>query len=167
MRALQRLSIIVGAICLSSPALAGSMPPDIAEKLAAMGRKILPPETQALYAPLHQMEPYPGIKLTRDISYGPAERNLLDVFTAENATGPRPVLLYAHGGGFVRGNKKTPNSPFNDSSFGLAVSQQAGVVPKSVSGFTQGTQWRVKVRGYKYKVEFEWSDWLQFKTDQN
>jgi triacylglycerol lipase len=115
MRALQRLSIIVGAICLSSPALAGSMPPDIAEKLAAMGRKILPPETQALYAPLHQMEPYPGIKLTRDISYGPAERNLLDVFTAENATGPRPVLLYAHGGGFVRGNKKTPNSPFNDN----------------------------------------------------
>lgn len=60
-----------------------------------------------------------------------------------------------------------PNSPFNDSSFGLAITQQAGVVPKSVSGFTQGTQWRVKVRGYKYKVEFEWSDWVQFKVDQN
>jgi hypothetical protein len=60
-----------------------------------------------------------------------------------------------------------PNSPFNDSSFGLAVSQQAGVVPKSVSGFTQGTKWRVKVRAYKYKTQFEWSDWLEFTVDQN
>jgi len=60
-----------------------------------------------------------------------------------------------------------PSSPFQDSSFGLAVSQQAGVVPQSVSGFKQGTVWRVKMRAYKYKTEFEWSDWLQFKVDQN
>ena len=60
-----------------------------------------------------------------------------------------------------------PNSPFNDSSYGLAVSQQAGVVNKSVSGFKEGTVWRMKVRAYKYKTEFEWSDWLQFKVDMN
>ena len=60
-----------------------------------------------------------------------------------------------------------PNSPFSDSSYGLAVSQQAGVVPRSVSYFTNGTQWRVKVRGYKFKTEFEWSDWVEFKVDQH
>src|SRR5262249_22465399 len=27
----------------------------------------------------------------------------------------RPVLLYVHGGGFVRGDKTGPNSPFNDN----------------------------------------------------
>lgn len=61
-----------------------------------------------------------------------------------------------------------PNSPFNDSSFGLAITQPGGgIVPKSVSGFKEGTFWRVKVRAYKYKTEFEWSDWLEFQVDQN
>jgi hypothetical protein len=58
-----------------------------------------------------------------------------------------------------------PNSPFQDASYGLAVTQPAGVVNKSVSGFTNGTVWRVKVRAYKFKTEFEWSDWLQFRVD--
>jgi acetyl esterase/lipase len=115
MRAFQRISILIGLACLSAPALAGSMPPDIAEKLQAMGRKIVVPETNALYAPLHPMEPYPGIKLTRDLKYGPADRNRLDVFQAEGATGARPVLLFVHGGGYIRGDKKTPNSPFLDN----------------------------------------------------
>jgi hypothetical protein len=60
-----------------------------------------------------------------------------------------------------------PNSPFNDSSYVLAIKQQAGVVNKSVSGFTQGTHWRVKVRAYKFKTEFEWSDWVEFHVDQH
>jgi hypothetical protein len=60
-----------------------------------------------------------------------------------------------------------PNSPFTDSGFGLAVKQQAGVNNKSISSFTNGTVWRVKVRAYKYKTEFEWSDWLEFRVDQN
>jgi hypothetical protein len=60
-----------------------------------------------------------------------------------------------------------PNSPFSDSSYSLAVTQQAGVVNKSVSGFTNGTHWRMKVRAYKFKTEFEWSDWVEFTVDQN
>ena len=60
-----------------------------------------------------------------------------------------------------------PNSPFSDSSFVLAVTQAAGVVNKSVSGFKQGTHWRMKVRAYKFKTEFEWSDWVEFNVDQN
>jgi hypothetical protein len=60
-----------------------------------------------------------------------------------------------------------PNSPFSDSSYGLAVSQDKGVVNKSVTYFTQGTHWRMKVRAYKYMTEFEWSDWVEFNVDQN
>ena len=100
----------------SSASLAGSMPPDIAEKLAAIGRVIAPPPVNAIYAPLHKQEPFAGIKINRDVKYGPAERNRLDVFTPEAAGGgARPVLLYVHGGGFVRGDKHTPNSPFLDN----------------------------------------------------
>jgi triacylglycerol lipase len=92
------------------------MPPDLVEKVAAIGRVIAPPQTYALYAPLHEKEPYKGIKVTRDAKYGPHERNRLDVFAPENSGGGlRPVLVTVHGGGFVRGDKKTPNSPFLDN----------------------------------------------------
>lgn len=60
-----------------------------------------------------------------------------------------------------------PNSPFQDPSWGLAVKQAAGVANRSVSYFGQGTQWRVKVRAYKFKTQFDWSNWLQFRVDQH
>lgn len=60
-----------------------------------------------------------------------------------------------------------PGSPFSDASWGLAITQSSASVPKSVSGFTQGTQWRMKVRAYKFKTQFDWSDWLEFQVDQN
>lgn len=91
------------------------MTPDIAEKIEAIGRVIDPARTAAIYAPLHDTEPYAGVAVTRDISYGPAERNRLDVFVAQDAGGPRPVLMFVHGGGFTGGNKATPGSPFYDN----------------------------------------------------
>ena len=57
----------------------------------------------------------PASRVTRDIRYGPADRNLLDIFTADGASGMRPVLIFVHGGGFVGGNKSTPGSPFYDN----------------------------------------------------
>ncbi|MFN3347494.1 alpha/beta hydrolase [Pseudorhodoplanes sp.] len=91
------------------------MTSDIAEKIAAIGRVIDPQKTAALYAPLHKPEPYAGVTVTRDIRYGPAGRNFLDIFVEQGATGTRPVLVFVHGGGFTGGNKSTPGSPFYDN----------------------------------------------------
>jgi acetyl esterase/lipase len=91
------------------------MSPEIAEQIAAIGRVIDPVKTGAVYAPLHDREPYAGVKVTRDIQYGPADRNLLDIFLADGANGKQPVLIFVHGGGFVAGNKSTPGSPFYDN----------------------------------------------------
>jgi triacylglycerol lipase len=91
------------------------MPADLAEKVAAIGRVIDPPKTAVLYAPLQEKEPYAGVKVVRDAKYGPDARNLLDVFSPENAGAPRPVLIYVHGGGFVAGTKHAPGSPFYDN----------------------------------------------------
>jgi acetyl esterase/lipase len=97
------------------------MPPDISAKLLEIGRVIDPPKTAALYAPLQAKEPYPGVKLERDVKYGPADRNLLDVFTPEAASAAKPVLIFVHGGGFVAGNKHVPGSPFYDNIMLWAV----------------------------------------------
>lgn len=91
------------------------MPPELAAKIAEFGRVIDPAKSAPLYIPLQEKEPYAGVKVLRDVRYGPDERNLLDVFSAESAGAPRPVLIYVHGGGFVAGNKRAPDSPFYDN----------------------------------------------------
>ena len=92
-----------------------AIPKRIEDGLRGLGRVIDPPATAALYAPLHDTEPYRGVEVARDFRYGPAERHRLDVFTDPGARGPLPVLMFVHGGGFVGGDKHTAGSPFYDN----------------------------------------------------
>ncbi len=41
-----------------------------------------------------------------DVSYGPHERNVLDLYPADSEE-PTPLLIYIHGGGFVGGDKRS------------------------------------------------------------
>jgi acetyl esterase/lipase len=116
------ISRLAAAVCVialggaSAIAQTSPMPPDIAAKLKEIGRVVDPPKTQPLYAPLHEKEPYAGVKIERDIKYGSDERHLLDVFVPETAGINRPVLIFVHGGGFTAGNKRSnPTSPFFDN----------------------------------------------------
>jgi acetyl esterase/lipase len=102
-------------VFFNMPAVAQTMPPDIAEKIEAAGRIIDGRGMNALYAPLHDKEPYANIKINRDLKYGAAERNALDVFTPEPAGAPKPVLIFVHAGGLERGAKSTPGTPFMDN----------------------------------------------------
>ena len=61
------------------------MPDAIAKGLIEIGRNVDTPKTAELYAPLQEKEPYQGVRIERDIKYGPAERNLLDVFVLGKA----------------------------------------------------------------------------------
>lgn len=97
------------------------MSAEIAAKLQEIGRVIDPPQTSQLYTPLQEQEPYRDVKVERNAKYGAADRNLLDIFMPATATSPRPVLIFVHGGGFVRGNKRAPGTPFNDNIMLWAV----------------------------------------------
>ncbi|MAD80915.1 MAG: lipase, partial [Planctomycetaceae bacterium] len=46
-----------------------------------------------------------------NVSYGPDEMNVLD-FWAANGDGPRPLLVYIHGGGWTGGDKKQAEAKF-------------------------------------------------------
>lgn len=116
-------TVAIAAMTIAGAASAqqSPMPEDLAWKLLEIGKVIDVPKTAALYAPMQQKEPYPGVKAERDVKYGPADRNLLDVFTPETTTTTRPVLIFIHGGGFTAGNKRGPNSPFYDNIMLWAV----------------------------------------------
>jgi acetyl esterase/lipase len=104
-----------GVAIFAGAQAAAQVPPDLVDKIAAIGRVSDPARTGPLYVPLHAKEPYAGVKVSRDLKYGPNERNALDVFAAEGASGARPVFMFVHGGGFIRGNKRAPGSPFYDN----------------------------------------------------
>ena len=110
---------------MSKPAAArpsgGTMPPDVAEKIRAIGAVIDPPATAAVYAPLHEKEPYAGVKVTRDVKYGPDARHVLDIFEPAQAGSPRPVLIYVHGGGYTGGHKREGDNFFFDNVMLWAV----------------------------------------------
>lgn len=91
---------------------------DVAEQIRSMGRLIDPKATAQIFSSrVIDKEPYAGVDVDRDVHYGPAERNLLDVFTPrDKSASALPVLVFVHGGGFVAGNRRTsPNSPFYDN----------------------------------------------------
>ena len=119
-----KLAMAMAVVMIAGAASAQQtpMPEDLAWKLLEIGRVIDPPKTAALYAPLQQKEPYQGVRVERDVKYGPADRNLLDVFMPETTASPRPVLIFVHGGAFTAGNKRGPNgSPFFDNIMLWAV----------------------------------------------
>lgn len=120
-----------GAAALALAACASTgMPPDIQEKVKAIGQVIDPPKTEAIYAPLHSKEPYEGVRVTRDVKYGPDVRHALDVFTPDKAD-KASVLIFVHGGGFVAGNKRGPGSPFYDNI--MLAAAKAGIVGVNVT----------------------------------
>jgi triacylglycerol lipase len=62
---------------------------------------------------MHGSEPYAGVRISRDLPYGPDERHRLDIFTPDGPrAAPRPVLLFVHGGAYVGGDKHLAGSPF-------------------------------------------------------
>jgi triacylglycerol lipase len=90
---------------------------ETAEAIRKLGREILPavPGSAAIYAARHEVEPYAGVVVRRDQRYGGHERNRLDVFTPQQGSAPRPAFVFVHGGGFVGGDKRTPDSPYLDN----------------------------------------------------
>jgi len=112
---IHRQSMQPKQITIAANKIISAIPRNIELRLTEIGPTIAPAQTSALYSPLHATEPYSGINVVRDMNYGPHERNLLDLFTADESSGPAPVLVFIHGGGFTAGSKKSPSSPFYDN----------------------------------------------------
>lgn len=86
----------------TSPA---QLPEVLKQGLAELGVCHRPEAVEALYAPWHP-SPLHGARCDKDLAYGPHARQVLDIYYPSPDTPRKPtVLLYVHGGGFVRGDK--------------------------------------------------------------
>lgn len=81
--------------------------PELDALIRALGPVIDPPRVKGWYAPYRAQQPTLGVNIRSDLAYGPDPRHTLDVYLpAGAATTPRPVLVFAHGGGFIRGDRR-------------------------------------------------------------
>jgi triacylglycerol lipase len=109
----------VGGPPPTSAAPSAGTPPDIAAALREIGPRIEGQRTAQIYAPLMPKEPYKDVAVARDVPYGPHERHVLDIFSSPDkarvSQADAPVVVFVHGGGFSRGSKRAPGSPFYDN----------------------------------------------------
>ena len=63
------------------------------------------PEVKAFYGQRLAGQDRTGLDFAADLPYGEHPRQRMDVYFPQSAGSGRPVLLYLHGGGFIRGDK--------------------------------------------------------------
>ena len=95
-----------------------------------------------------------------NVSYGPHQANVLDIWIAKGK-GPRPLLVYIHGGGWIGGNKKRTASqvrPFLERGVSYAAVEYrlTGVasLPSPVHDAARAIQFiRTKAKEWNVKTD--------------
>ena len=82
------------------------VPADIEPQIRARGAALDLSFASTLYKPLLDTQPRDGVEVVRDLVYGEDPRHRLDVYFPQGTgSAPRAVLIFMHGGGFIRGDK--------------------------------------------------------------
>ena len=89
-----------------------------------------------IYRPLLAAAPKAGVEVTRSIPYGSHPRHILDVYRSGQAANA-PVVLFVHGGAFVRGDKDVTDEVYANVCYYfarhgyLAVNVEYRLAPES------------------------------------
>lgn len=78
------------------------------------------------YGPLLAMAPKAGIEVTREHAYGAHPRQVLDIFRPAGAR-RAPVVIFMHGGAFVRGDKRVSDEVYDNVLYWFARHGYVGV----------------------------------------
>lgn len=141
-----------------------SIPADVSAKLTEIGAKNDIPGTSALYAPSFPAGFMDNMNVARNVAYGPAERNILDVVTAKDMAANRPVLIFVHGGGFGGGNKSADNTPFYDNIPYWIASK--GLVAVNINyRYAPATQWPGGIEDLKALMDWVKANIAQYGGD--
>jgi acetyl esterase len=78
----------------------------IEQRIRSRGPVLDMPFTQSIYKSLLANQPREGVEVSRDVAYGEDARHRLDVYRpSAEVSSPRSVMVFIHGGGFIRGDK--------------------------------------------------------------
>lgn len=120
----------------------------VAAQIRARGAVLDMELAQRLYGALLEGQSTAGVRIQADLAYGPHARHRLDVYRAEEARGPQPLLLCFHGGGFIRGDKSMRRN------VGLYYARQGFTV--AVPNYRLGPQDRWPAGAEDVSASFAW-----------
>lgn len=78
---------------------------EVLAQLRSWGSRASMPEVKAFYSQRLTAQDRAGLELAADQPYGANPRQRMDVYAPQAPASHRPVLLFLHGGGFIRGDK--------------------------------------------------------------
>ena len=83
-------------------------------RIAALGTQLGPANLAIVYDLYRaEQEKLAVAPTAADLAYGDHPRHRLDLYRPEGTDGPAPILVFVHGGGFLRGEKSSPDHPFS------------------------------------------------------
>jgi acetyl esterase/lipase len=109
-----------------------NMPEDLRARLAEInptwGKDILGnvATTLALYTPILAAAPKDGVRIERDLAYGPDALHRLDLHKQEGRTG-MPIVVFLHGGAYVRGSRSVNTEVYGNVATYFARQGMLGV----------------------------------------
>jgi acetyl esterase/lipase len=84
------------------------------------------PATVAAFQSLLKAAPKDGVTITRDVAYGEDPRQILDIYQPTTRTGA-PVVIYIHGGAYVRGDKDAYGEAYGNVATWFARQGMLGI----------------------------------------
>lgn len=108
------VAVLLAAELIGGPAFAMSQDTaQVEAQVRALGHRwdgeVLQ-KTQPLFVPLLAKASRADIAATKDLAYGDDPKQKLDIYAPEKTVHGRPVVVYIHGGGLVRGDKDEENT---------------------------------------------------------
>jgi Carboxylesterase family len=159
------------SLALTSGAAHAQVPANIATELRRIGQIVDPACTAKLYRPLmpasdyntywpagaaapnSAVKLYPGITVNRDVKFGEHDKDLVDVFTADQVGQNKDILIYVPGGG---GNKieqqaREANAFYDNIGRWAVKNNMVGVTVQRHPG---GADWAAGGRDIAAAVDF-------------
>jgi acetyl esterase/lipase len=103
--------LIIYLLCAAgAPAQVANMPKDVQDRLAEVGpvwgKDIFGniEKTLEVYTPILRDAPKTGVRVTSSLSYGPDDRQKLDLYQPQEKSGV-PIVVFLHGGAYVSGER--------------------------------------------------------------
>jgi acetyl esterase/lipase len=143
---LKRTLLTILAVAALDPAQSqvANMPAHVQARLAEVGpvwgKDILGnlARTLEVYAPILRDAPKAGIKVSRDLAYGPDVRHKADMYQPEGMNGV-PVVVFIHGGAYVRGERDISPEVYGNVATYFARQGMLGV--NATYRLAPATQW--------------------------
>ena len=146
------------------------LPPDTQQVLAAVGpqwgaalaKNI--ETTIAAFQPLLRAAPKDGVTVSKNIGYGEHAKQILDVYQPQGRIGA-PVVIYIHGGAYVRGDKDQYGEMYGN--IGTWFARPGVLAINATYRLAPGAKWPSAVDDVRAMVAWAKENALKFGGDPN